>query len=179
MGEKRLKKALNQAGYTYSNKAPKGWSFSGEGTGPLDHNIFNYVNSDSPEVWKKVEIPSTVQSDPHENEINVQLDSPRPKSTGESVVKSISQEGYSKLMYEELKAIRGLLQPNQSHVNRVSPSSLLDRIVGLDRDAEKTRKTIVINEEVAKQLDDFSKKKRINKSDLIELALLDLFERYR
>jgi hypothetical protein len=71
------------------------------------------------------------------------------------------------------------MQPDQSNVDRVSPSSLLDRIAGLDRSAEKTRKTIVINEEVAKQLDEFSKKKRINKSDLIELALLDLFDRYR
>ncbi|MDN4075467.1 ribbon-helix-helix domain-containing protein [Fictibacillus terranigra] len=41
------------------------------------------------------------------------------------------------------------------------------------------RKTIVIDKAIAEQLDQFAKKKRITKSDLLEVALLDLFQRYK
>ncbi|WP_419179347.1 ribbon-helix-helix domain-containing protein [Gottfriedia acidiceleris] len=38
---------------------------------------------------------------------------------------------------------------------------------------------MVIDDDIAKQLDQFAKQKRVNKSDLLEVALLDLFERYQ
>ena len=37
----------------------------------------------------------------------------------------------------------------------------------------------MIDDDIAKQVDQFAKQKRVNKSDLLEVALLDLFERYQ
>ena len=81
-------------------------------------------------------------------------------------------------MYEELKAIRGLLQVGEPKVKGIAPDSLLERISGLNKASHKVRKTIVIDENVAKLLDQLAEEKRVNKSDLLEIALLDLFERY-
>jgi hypothetical protein len=54
----------------------------------------------------------------------------------------------------------------------------LERIGGLNKSSNKVRKTIVIDENVAKLLDQLAEEKRVNKSDLLEVALLDLSERY-
>jgi hypothetical protein len=211
IGEKRLVSLLKQAGYEFSNNAPRGWHYTNEGEEPLDKDIFN-VKSGSPSSRRKVEINShknevdvkpnspglekKVNSPSLKDEMNVQSHSPKERRIGEVLVKPTSQkvnepnkekgfdsetdvnEDYSKLMYEELKTIRGLLQAQEPKGKVVVSDSLLDRISGLNRAASKTRKTIVIDDNIAKQLDQFAKKKRVNKSDLIEVALLDLFERY-
>ncbi|KSU81986.1 hypothetical protein GA0061096_3582 [Fictibacillus enclensis] len=62
IGEKRLKKALNQAGYQFRNQAPKGWFFAGEGAEPLDKSIFDYTTlapqTNKPRMSKNVKLNS-------------------------------------------------------------------------------------------------------------------------
>ncbi|MEA3577717.1 hypothetical protein [Peribacillus frigoritolerans] len=48
----------------------------------------------------------------------------------------------------------------------------------LEKDT-KVRKTIVIHEEVGALLDSFAAQQKFNKSDLIEIAILDLIEKHR
>lgn len=43
----------------------------------------------------------------------------------------------------------------------------------------KVRKTIVIDEEIGRVLDDYAERKRVNKSDLLHLAILELVEKYK
>ena len=42
ISQKPLLRALKEAGYGYSNKAPKGWHFVGEGAEPTEKSIFDY-----------------------------------------------------------------------------------------------------------------------------------------
>jgi hypothetical protein len=42
ISEKPLRIALKKAGYEFSNKAPKGWHYTGEGAEPTDKSIFDY-----------------------------------------------------------------------------------------------------------------------------------------
>lgn len=178
IGEKRLKKALNQAGYQFRNQAPKGWFFAGEGAEPLDKSIFDYTTitpqTNKPRMSKNVklnshEIHPEATKKNIDDKSNVKSDSPKRET---------NVNDYSKLMYEELKAIRGLLQPGKPKERQIVSNNLLERISGLNPNAEKVRKTIVIDETISKQLDQFAKKKRVTKSDLLEVALLDLFEKY-
>lgn len=43
ISEKPLRKALQEAGYIFSNQVPKGWHYQGEGPEPLDKSIFDYT----------------------------------------------------------------------------------------------------------------------------------------
>jgi metallophosphoesterase superfamily enzyme len=43
---------------------------------------------------------------------------------------------------------------------------------------EKTRKTIVISGNIGQELDQFSERMNLNKSDVIHLALRELFDKY-
>ncbi|MED3985958.1 hypothetical protein P4646_18120, partial [Peribacillus simplex] len=55
---------------------------------------------------------------------------------------------------------------------------LYQRVMTLEK-GKKVRKTIVINEEVGALLDSFADQQKFNKSDLIEIAILDLIEKHR
>lgn len=60
--------------------------------------------------------------------------------------------------------------------------NLTERMERLEADEKvpktKIRKTIVIDESIAKQLDDFAFKTRFNKSDIVHLALQDFISKY-
>jgi len=43
ISEKPLRQALKDAGYTFSNKEPKGWHYTGSEAEPIDKSIFDYV----------------------------------------------------------------------------------------------------------------------------------------
>ena len=51
---------------------------------------------------------------------------------------------------------------------------LHDRIKWIPQDA-KTRKTVVIDKSIGERLDSFCRAERVNKSDVLHLALADFF----
>ncbi|MGM0877433.1 MAG: hypothetical protein ACQEWV_22540 [Bacillota bacterium] len=55
--------------------------------------------------------------------------------------------------------------------------NLYDRVKQLPQ-SDKTRKTIVIDRVIGKRLDGFCETERINKSDVLHLALADFLEKY-
>lgn len=56
--------------------------------------------------------------------------------------------------------------------------SLYERVLAIQKEKKK-RKTIVINQSVADRFDQFAHGKKMDKQDLIELALIDFMERYQ
>lgn len=56
--------------------------------------------------------------------------------------------------------------------------SLYERVLAIQKEKKK-RKTIVINESVADRFDQFAHDKKVDKQDMIELALIDFMERYQ
>lgn len=50
ISRKSLLRALKNAGYKYSNAAPKGWHYFGEGAEPTDKSIFDYVGQSNKSV---------------------------------------------------------------------------------------------------------------------------------
>lgn len=62
----------------------------------------------------------------------------------------------------------------------VEEVELIERIKAIKNSKNpKVRKTIVIDEEIANVLDEYAETKRVNKSDLLHLAILELVEKYR
>lgn len=163
ISQKPFLNALKEAGYKYNNKAPKGWHYVGEGAEPLDKSIFDYVKrssspkkSNSPVIHKEF-TPSNTDIIPSNNEVKVNSPMVHQQFTG-----------------DEVSMIKEMLKSWQEAVPVVE--SVHDRIKHLPQ-AEKTRKTIVIDKSIGDRLDEFCKDERVNKSDILHLALMDFLNK--
>lgn len=162
ISQKPFLKALKDAGYAYNNKAPKGWHYIGDGEEPLNKSIFDYVNASSPRVMKGSE--------------DVKSSSPNEVIKGNADVKVSSPKVHPKFTLDEFSEIREMLQEWKLKRGTVQePTQVHERIKKLG-EGSKTRKTIVIDKKIAKQLDDYCKSEKVNKSDIIHLALMDFFK---
>ncbi len=163
ISQKPFLKALKAAGYEYSNKAPKGWHYIGEGTEPIEKSIFDYVNTISPRVNK----PShTVHTEVTRSNKNVTLGSPviHPQFTQNeiSMLMEMLYEWQQKKVAEQSEPVQTLTQVHE-------------RIKKLPQ-GDKTRKTIVIDKLIGERLDSYCKTERVNKSDILHLAIMDFLD---
>ena len=161
VSEKPFRNALKEAGYEFRNSGQKGWFFIGEGEEPLDKSIFDYVKPSS----LKVHTPFT-QSNKKFTENNKELTNHSP----------IVHEQFTQ---DEIHMIKEMLKSWQevAPTTQINGPSLYDRVKQLPQ-SDKTRKTIVIDSIIGKRLDGFCEAERINKSDVLHLALADFLERY-
>lgn len=165
ISQKPFLQALKDAGYAYKNKAPRGWYYKGEGEEPLDKSIFDYVKPSSPRVMKgSGDVKSSSPNKVIKGNTNVKVSSPK-------VHPQFTLDEFSEIMemLQEWKLKRGTVQ---------EPTQVHERIKRLGK-GSKTRKTIVIDKTIAKQLDDYCESENVNKSDIIHLALIDFFKRER
>jgi pimeloyl-CoA synthetase len=166
---------LHRTGYEFRNSGQKGWFFVGEGEEPLDKSIFDYVKQSSstkkqssPKVHKhvtssnKYPIPSSIKF----TEDNTSITQSSP---------AVHQQ----FTPDEVKMIREMLKSWKQIASTIQASeqSLHDRIKQLPQ-GNKTRKTIVIDSEIGKRLDEFCESERVNKSDVLHLALVDFLAKF-
>lgn len=160
ISQKPFLKALKDAGYVYSNKAPKGWHYVGEGEEPLDKSIFDYVKSSSPKVIQsKTQVKS---SSPEVIQSNMDVN-----SSSLVVHPQFTRTELNDLM-EMLHEWRSKRETSQEF------STIHERIKALPR-GDKKRKTIVIDEKVANRLKEYSESEKVDQSDILHLALIDFF----
>ncbi|MFJ7738886.1 hypothetical protein ACIQ2D_21530 [Lysinibacillus sp. NPDC097287] len=177
ISQKPFLKALKDAGYEYSNKAPKGWHYIGEGAEPTEKSIFDYVNSSSSNVKRtssKVNKPSQTihteftlsNAEVASSNIEVIPNSPlvHPQFTRDEVEDLVS-------MLQEWRMNK---QAEQMGIKK--PKAVHDRIKELPQ-GDKTRKTIVIDKGIGERLDEYCQVEKVNKSDILHLALLDFLDR--
>ena len=178
ISEKPFREALKAAGYAFSNKKPKGWHFTEEGEEPLNRSIFDFVESNSSSVKKsspnkKISSP-TIHSDFTESNVEVITDSPIVHS--QFTVDEVSM--IKEMLYEWKMAFSQTAAAQiETETGPEIELSLHDRIKRLPQE-DKTRKTIVISKSIGKQLDDFCNDERVNKSDVLHIALADFLEKY-
>lgn len=182
ISEKPLRNALKVAGYEYSNQNPKGWKFIGEGEEPLDKSIFDYVRKNRGSTNVKRTSPSrevNVNNTTPKDELDVNIihtdsheihksNSPEPPTTTET-------NSFSPGEVEILKEMLNEWKVKKEKVGKIE--LLHERIKQLDP-SDKQRRTIVIDRKVGTTFDEFCKEQRFNKSDIVELAILDFIERY-
>lgn len=163
VGEKKLKAILHNAGYEYRNSGQKGWYYIGDGEEPLYTSVFEFIESknNSP----KVKETSPISSQPIVFDVN------RGRNEGET---DFTPE--EKAILKEL--IRAYVLDEKQDNQGSRDDDLYQRVFALEK-GKKVRKTIVINEEVGALLDRFADQQKFNKSDLIEIAILDLVNKYK
>lgn len=148
-----LGSALNVAGYKYRSVTPRGWAFVGDGNEPLDKSIFDFVKPKSSDK----------------------------KSHSQPVTKVVTTESHAihrQFTEDEILAIKEMLKSWQESAPAVEMEPTLhERIKQLARE-EMTRKTIVIDQSIGDRFDVFCEAERLNKSDILQLALADLMDKF-
>ena len=174
IGEKKLKEALHNAGYEYRNSGQKGWYYVGEGEEPLYTSVFEFIKSNNSH-------PKVKQTTPI-HAFNVNQSSHDTKKDSHPIpldVNSVRTQDHTEFTSEERAILRDLIRGYVLNNQQDSyGDDLYQRVVTLEK-GKKVRKTIVINEEVGALLDSFADQQKFNKSDLIEIAILDLIKKYK
>ena len=148
-----LASALNAAGYKYSSATPRGWTFVGDSDEPLDKSIFDFVKLKS----------STKK--PHSQ--------PVPK-----IVTTDSHAIHGQFTEDEMRAIKEMLKSWKESAPAIEMEPTLhERIKQLPQE-DKTRKTIVIDQSIGERFDVFCEAERLNKSDILHLALADFMDKF-
>lgn len=183
ISQKPFLKALKDAGYEYSNKAPKGWHYMGEGVEPIEKSIFDYVNFSSSNVKRtssKVNKPSQMVhteftlSNAEVASSNIEVKSSNTPEVSPVIHPQFTRDEISDLV-EMLQEWR-LKKAEEQLGAPQEPKQVHERIKALPQ-GDKTRKTIVIDKAIGKRLDDYCKEERVNKSDILHLALLDFLDK--
>lgn len=160
ISEKPLRKALKEAGYVFSNKTPKGWRYVAEGVEPLDTSIFDYVNRSNPKVNSSNTLVTRSNTDITEISPIV-----HPQFTRDEVVDLME-------MLQDWRMKNVMAQVEKSE----EPTQVHERIKALPQ-GDKTRKTIVIDKGIGERLDAYCKAERVNKSDILHLAIEDFLNK--
>lgn len=148
-----LASALNAAGYKYSSATPRGWAFVGDSDEPLDKSIFDFVK------------PKSSAKKPH-------------SQRGPKVVTKDSHAILGQFTEDEIRAIKEMLKSRQESAPAIEiEPTLHDRIKQLPQE-DKTRKTIVIDQSIGERFDVFCEAERLNKSDILHLALADFMDKF-
>jgi len=172
ISQKPFLKALKMAGYEYSNKVPKGWHYIGEDPEPVERSIFEYVNFNS----TKVNISSPIihhevtQSNTDVNNSNNEITSHSPVIHPQFTQNEVSM--LMEMLYEWQQQ-KKITEPSEEIK---VPQQVHERIKGLAQ-SDKTRKTIVIDKGIGDRLDTYCKSERVNKSDILHLAIMDFLNK--
>lgn len=168
IGEKKLRDTLRSLGYEYRNSGDKGWHFVGEGDQPLERDIQDFVNVRKTREQRKGNVQRTIDVST-EDEIYNAL-TPREVSILRDM---INEWGTVKDAINTVATTReGVIETSHS-IN-----DLYIRVKQEIEPQKKMRKTLNVNEGVGKALDEFAEKFRIDKQDIVEIALYDLFAKY-
>lgn len=170
ISEKPFRAALKAAGYEFSNRVPKGWHYVGAGEEPLDKSIFDYVKKGNIQVKRN---SSKVHTDMSKGELEVtasEIDMPK----GELAMKSTSSVVPMQFTSDEVNMILEMLQEwrkSKEDMNVLEAKPSVHERVKRIPQGKKTRKTIVIDKAIGERLDVFCEQERLNKSDVMYLAL--------
>jgi len=150
IGEKRLRQALKSSGYEFKNSGEKGWHYIGEGQEPLDKSIFDYAIGEQKVIKSNNKVIKEV------------IESNNDVITGNNFT------------LEEIHILKKMANNFITNGNNEVIKQKIKSIENVDR----KRKTFHFSEVLSNRLSNLADKNDISKSDLLELAVLELLERY-
>jgi hypothetical protein len=154
ISDKRLRAALQAAGYQYS-QSTKAWDYIGEGQEPLDCELIEFI----PTGRQKADITTPIDS-----------------LTADEIATIRSLLAVYKQQGGVIEATTTTLEQHIDNTNSIE--QLIMRTRTEIQPEKKTRKSVYFNKSISTKLDWFSKTYKVQKQDIIELALQDFFKRY-
>lgn len=173
-----ISRALKSHGYTYQGKS-KGYTFSGRGKEPLDSTLLDSpsVHQRGPrdrESYSLIDSPSNHQS--------WLTDSSRNHQVGERMMNVFTNEDKIEQLLKLVDAAPQLLQVLenvQRNETGLGRAELAQREYELKLEGgSKTRRTISTDKKTLELFDNFCDERNLDKGTIIQLALLDLMNKY-
>lgn len=154
----------------------KDWLWQSQEEEPLDENVLDYVGRKSG------------SSTPNPKRVNPSPKAIREVQTSRSEVASTIEKESIEIPLniftnQDMKDLKQMIEewrnkPFKIMDNPNSTTSLYDRIKELEQD-HKIRKTFALSESIAEELDQFTEREKVNKSDILHLALKDFIKQYK
>lgn len=166
ISDKRLRAALQAAGYQYSQSA-KAWDYTGEEQEPLDRELIEFMSTNKPQA------AHTAPKSRQKADNTTPIDS----LTADEIAAIRSMLAAYKQREGVMEAASIALEQHTDSTNSVE--QLIMRTRTEIQPEERTRKSVYFNKSISTKLDQFSEIYRIQKQDIIELALRDFFKRYK
>ncbi|MGG5735913.1 MULTISPECIES: CopG family transcriptional regulator [Bacillus] len=158
ISHKKLSKALKAAGYEYNRGL--GWHFTSKGEQPLDVDIREFiVDTDNSRS-------ETLNEGLTKNEVNVLREIINGWDATKTAVNHIAQQ----------KEKVSKSSDPQKNTNAIH--SLYVRI-GKSEARERASRTVNLDKEACTMLDRFEDKHRLNRDEIVEIALYEFFEKYK
>lgn len=154
--DKRLLRGLKNAGYEYSKKSDIGWHFAGQGEAPLKKDIREFIA-----VADDTKLETT--------------DDVLTKKDVSGLQKILSEWVPIKNAFNEIMQEKEKISA-QTNTNPIHPLHERIREGGLK---EKVSRTVYIDKETCTELGIFEDVLRINRDDIIEIALREFFKKYK
>lgn len=178
-----IQRRIKRLGYTY-DRSTKEWNWISEEEEPVNEDITEKVtrqphdnmttsgsqrsdNVTTPEGEQREEESTSVR----QVDNNVMTTKQRQRNNKATT---------SAFTEEEIRLLKDLIatQKQKNPQQKGSNEPLHERLKGLVRE-EKARKNIFLNKGANERLEEFCKQERVNKSDIIELALEDFINKYK
>ncbi|USK94706.1 CopG family transcriptional regulator [Bacillus tropicus] len=154
--DKRLLRGLKNVGYEYSKKSGVGWHFTGQGEAPLKADIreFIAVSDDT-----KVETTDDVLT----------------KKDVSGLLKMLSEWDTTK------NAVNTLMQQKEriSAQRKTNPIHSLHERIRESGSKGKVSRTVNIGKEICSKLGTIEDEYRLNRDEIVEIALYEFFEKYK
>ncbi|OOZ90076.1 CopG family transcriptional regulator [Bacillus cereus] len=154
--DKRLLRGLKNAGYEYSKKSDIGWHFAGQGEAPLKKDIREFIA-----VADDTKVETT--------------DDVLTKKDVSGLQKILSEWVPIKNAFNEIMQEKEKISA-QKNTNPIHPLHERIRGGGLK---EKVSRTVYIDKETCTELGIAEDVLRINRDDIIEIALREFFKKYK
>lgn len=178
VGEKKLRDALRAAGYEYSNTIPKGWHWIREGEQPLEKSIHDYVQKRTTTTNSNPKAKVTPKEDTSNalttHEVSILREMVNQWETIKNAVNTVTITSEDEV--GDGLIAQGVTKHSQQPIHSIN--ELYVRVKQEIEPQKKMRKTLNINSGVGTALDDFATKNKLDKQDIIELALYDFFAAY-
>ncbi|HDR7724676.1 MULTISPECIES: CopG family transcriptional regulator [Bacillus] len=154
--DKRLLRGLKNAGYEYSKKSDIGWHFAGQGEAPLKKDIREFI---------------------------AVVDNAKVATTGDVLMKKdVSELRKMQNEWVSIKsAVNTLMQEKEKSSSQKNTNSihLLNERIRERGSEEKVSRTVYFGKETCSKLGIAEDVLRINRDDLIEIALREFFKKYK
>ncbi|MDF9615144.1 CopG family transcriptional regulator [Bacillus cereus] len=154
ISHKKLSKVLKVAGYKYNRKS--GWNFVGVGEPPLDSDIQEFIVDNA-------------------NRQNSVTDNALTKNEVNALRKVINEWDATKSAVNQIAQQK---EKNSAQKNTNLIHSLYTYI-GESGAGEKASRTVNLDKKICVKLDGFEDKHRLNRDEIVEIALCEFFEKYK
>jgi len=183
VGEKKLSEILKGLGFEFSNSGSKGWSFNGDES-LLDTGFKEHVPGIK-RTRKNASVPKGALIHPKDPLESIKLEKEEPKGTVKNVNEPLRTNVFSNDEIAILKQMVKERQTNSEEPKRTKKNleeqkqTLLELVNEYVVPGDKKRSSFNLSSSTINSLEELAKINRINKQELVELAILLLIEQYK